>query len=516
MSTTQDKSVVGSELEALKVKIQQSFNQQQFELATQQSMEALELIKALPLGESIAETIQIHVNLSTACIHTNRLDDAIHHATFAVETAEKGLEMAKDNPQAHEILAITLNSLAQSLTTKGGDLGPAQQAAQRAITICESIYPTNDPRLHKPLRSLGVVLEKKGDLADAEKTFKRAYLMLHLSVGPQVPEAQMLTEDLINFYMRKNDIDAAEQQAQKNYKGICDRPQLNDRDQLILADSASRYASLLLRRGKFALAEPVVERALNLREQSRVMNRNPLGIAFGIVQLCAIREQLNKLDQSAVQMMMRAIDIFSKLRGPQSSEVTNSVAQLQTIRTILSAKEASTSSSKDGADDDDDDLKYTVKDSKSGAAKRSTTSTEKLISDAKHNAKTNEISEEDKRKMASIKPEDGNTRMALANMYFQQSKYNCAEILLAEAFEIFRKELGLEHQATKAAQQNLAVTRANRLNQLWMEIVSEESLAIKMDSMSLNGKDPVRHYFYILADVVLLSLFSSCRNYLGG
>jgi tetratricopeptide (TPR) repeat protein len=394
-----------------------------------------------------------------------RMEDAANHAKIAVENAEKGLELKPDHPPAMEILAITLNSYTQALAVTG-KMDEALAASQKSIEICEKIYPKNDPRLHKPLRSLAMILDKKGDKVESEKTLVKAYTLLHISVGPQVPEAQMLSDEIVGMYLSRGQVENAEKHALKNFKAVSEKTDLNDRDLLILADSATRYASLLVRSQKFAEAEPVVMKALNLREQSRIFPRNPIGIAISIVQLAGIREELNKLDQELVQLMIRAVDIFSKVRGPQSQEVSNTVQQMQRIRSKLSSADT-----KKDKEDDDDKLSYTVKDSK----KPNSSASSKLLS----SAKTNEISEEDRKKIESIPADNANARMMLANMYFEQAKYNCAEILLAQALDLFMKQVGPEHQATKAARQNLTVVRNQRLNQLWMEVVSEEAIHLQ-------------------------------------
>ncbi len=473
-------SAGNAKLTALKEEIQQSFNKGQFDVATTKSNEALDIIKDLPPQERIPETIQIHVNLSTACIHMRRMEDAVKHAKIAVDTAEKGIELQPDHPPALEIHAITLNSYTQALAIVG-KLDEAQAAAQKSIEICESIYPKNDPRLHKPLRSMAMILDKKGNKEESEKALIRAYTLLHLSVGPQVPEAQILSDEIVGMYMSRDNVDAAEKHAFKNFRAISDRTDLNDRDLLILADSATRYASILVRQKKFAEAEPVVEKAWNLREQSRIFPRNPIGVAISIVQLAGIREELNKIDQELVQLMIRAVDIFSKVRGPQSQEVANTVQQMQRIRAKLSSSEGNKN------DKDDDKLTYTVKDSKPKSSAES-----KL----KSSAKSNEISEEDRKKIDSIPADNANARMMLANMYFEQAKYNCAEILLAQALELFTKQVGPEHKATQAAHQNLMVVRNQRLNQLWMEVVSEE--AINLQNLSLS-KCQERPSYYVVS-----------------
>ena len=55
-----------------------------------------------------------------------------------------------------------------------------------------------------------------------------------------------------------------------------------------------------------------------------------------------------------------------------------------------------------------------------------------------------------------------------------------AEILLAEALEIFARDNGPTHASTMAARQNLEVVRANALNKLWQEVAKEEIQALAL------------------------------------
>lgn len=84
------------------------------------------------------------------------------------------------------------------------------------------------------------------------------------------------------------------------------------------------------------------------------------------------------------------------------------------------------------------------------------------------------ISEDDKRIMQKLAPDDAVGRMNLAGQLFEAQRFNAAEQLLTEALAMFTAEHGPEHSNTNAAKQNLAVVRNNRIQQLWMEVAAEE------------------------------------------
>merc|ERR1711871_587267 len=72
-----------------------------------------------------------------------------------------------------------------------------------------------------------------------------------------------------------------------------------------------------------------------------------------------------------------------------------------------------------------------------------------------------------------------------ATNFFRQEKYKQAEPKLMEAYRLFKKQHGPNHAATKAALQNLNVTRTNINIQLWHEGAQEEIK--KIDELKKNG-----------------------------
>lgn len=498
-----------AEFQALKNEIQKYFNHRDFENAAKKSEEAIQMAKSFPSHIALPETIQIQVNLSTAFLHMNKLKEAESYANSSVASAEINVSQRTGQPQAIEILTVALGCKAVAILT-AGRIPEALEAAQKALTLAETIYPKNDPRLHKSLRTLGLIQEKKGDLTDAERTIVRAYTIICIAAGPASPEAQVLVDDLVNMFSRKQDLEAAERYAEKNYKTISDKKSnLSERELYFLADSASRLAALYVKKGEFGKAEKLVAEALEIRDNAQFLAMNPMGIAFSLTQLVGVREELGKLgseeDNELENMLLRAIDIFSRLRGNSSPEVMNSLTQLRRIRQkkqdpnsittsssstananvnangVVSSSSSSNSEKKKanggkgGSDDDnnneedeDGDLQYSV------------TSESKLNKLSNNNTQTtetmNRISSEDYAKISAIPSNDGIARMQLANEYFQQNKFHIADILIEQAYMIFVTQYGEDHVNTKAAKQNLQAVRNNRINQLWLQVVTEELL----------------------------------------
>lgn len=145
------------------------------------------------------------------------------------------------------------------------------------------------------------------------------------------------------------------------------------------------------------------------------------------------------LDASLEAMLIRALDIYNRIKGQQSSEVMSCLAQLRSIRSKLNKTTKSDNvhaADEDNNDDDDDHLDYKV----SGENKASFTTEKSNL------MKTDKIiSEEDKRKLSVFEANDAHGRMMQANIFFNQGKFVCAEVLLKEAMELFAKTEGTVH-----------------------------------------------------------------------
>lgn len=473
-------------LQSLKNEIQMHFNKGEFDNAIQKSNEALALTKQIPPVIGLTEAIQLHINLSTANLHMNKVNEAEKEASNAVKTAEENAQQRNNHPQAVEVLAISLNT--QSVAYLAGQkIDEALEVSKRSLTLCEGIYPKADPRLYKPLRTVGLIYEKKGNTSEAEKILVRAYTLIALSVGHHAGEAQLITEDLVALFTRKTptpEPENAEKYARKNYQGIKDYiasgKELKGVELGIFSDAATRLATLLIRKQEFADAEKLVAEALVLRESPELSGMNPVGIAVSLSQLAGLRDVLGKLDNDVEGMLMKALEIFTRVKGPQSQEVANTLAQLKAVKSKLAAGAGNKKKgiSVEDVDSDEEEVSSAAAktSSPSPAKKVASSPTAKLATPSSSSSGGEEVTADEKKKIASLPANDGIVRMQLANHYFETHKFGTAEILISEAYQIFLKQFGAEHQNTQAAKQNLTVVRNNRLNQLWMQVVAEEVL----------------------------------------
>lgn len=453
-------------LQDSKLELQRCFAQGNLDGVKEKSDKALEVIRQLPEPAATGETIQMHITLSTAFLHTGRIAESLSHAEESVRHAEINIAQRPNQPQPLDILSIALGVRVIALLNSG-KTDAAFESAQRSLALAEAIYPKNDFRFHKSLRNLGLVLDRKGDSAEAEKSLLKAYTIICIHAGAQSPEAQMLTDDLVNLCARKPDLDGAEKYARSNYKKILESTLTEQKELLIKADSASRLGSILVKKSQFEEAEGLISDALSIREKAAQsptgnITINPLGIAYSLAQLSGIQEQLNKLTDKTEENLMRALDIFANVKGQQSPEVINTLGQLRNVR----AKRAGGSSTKE------DDIDYKV----SGENRSNSVS-----SPGQHTLSLDPfaLTEEDRRRFASLPSDDGNSRMMLANAYFEQRKFLAANILLTEAHTLFLKSEGPTAKTTQAAKQNMMVSGFKRIEQLWMLTVREEVLKLE-------------------------------------
>lgn len=486
--TKEEINAIGMSIQTSKMELQRTFATGNIEAIMKKLEEVREAIKRLPEPFASIETVQTLANLATAFLHTGRVQEALDFNNEAVSAAEKLVEMQPNRPEPLDLLSGALGAKV-NVNMVVGKLDVAEECAKRAFSIAESIFPKNDVRMSKSLRNLGVVLSRKGENAEAEKYLVRAYTIVCLASGAQSPEAQMLTDDLVNLSTNKEDLEAAEKYARSNFKKVSEISVKNAKDEQILADSGSRLGSVLVKKGNFEEAETLVSQALSLRENNQSENFNPLGIAYSLAQLAGIQEQLGKVTGKTEEMLVRALDIFASSKGQQSAEVNNTLNQLRSVRAKRAEKK------KNGeVDEDDDGLAYSVTSENKSSVNGGEKSTAGNGSPRSSSGKLSDpfgLTEQDRNKIASIPAEDGDGRLMAAQMYFQTSKFLAASILLTEAHEIFLKKEGPNGEKTKMSHQNMMVSQMKRIDQLWLSSAREELLRLEEEQTetAVNKKD---------------------------
>lgn len=470
--TKEEISAIGAAVQAAKMELQRTFASGNVEAINNKLDDVRAAIKRFPEPFASIELVQTLANLSTAFLHTGKVQEALNSNEEAVRVAENLVSLQPNRPEPLDLLSGALGAKV-NVHMAVGKLDIAFEAAQRAFSIAESIFPKNDIRMSKSLRNVGVVLSRKGEFGEGEKHLVRAYTIVCLASGAHTPEAQMLTDDLVNLFTSKDDLESAEKYAKSNFKKVSEMAVKEPKDEQVLADSASRLGSILVKQGNFTGAEPLVAQALSIRENNQTENFNPLGVAYSLAQLAGIQEELGKVTGKTEEMLIRALDIFASAKGQQSPEVTNTLNQLRSVRSKRAEKK------KSDEDDGVNDSKYSITENKSGGNSSGKGSADSPRLPSGLLVDPFGLTESDRKKIASIPADDGDNRLMAAQLYFQTSKYLAASILLSEAHDLFLKKEGPTGEKTKMAKQNLMVSHTKRIDQLWLSSAREELMRLE-------------------------------------
>lgn len=208
--------------------------------------------------------------------------------------------------------------------------------------------------------------------------------------------------------------------------------------------------------------------------------------------------------------------------GQNSPEVQNTLNQLRALRarrngstvsaTAFSASGSTTGLDGDDNEDEDDELQYTITDeskhrintpltgdklqfqrdsqsqlSSSGSSSstngpvqssNSSSGSRGLSSTVPSNSMRiasphSLLTDDEEVHSLRLTPGDSMSRLVKANEYFEQGRYSCADLLLSEAHQIISQQSGPHDSNLKAIQGNLNISRQNRINQLWLQVVAE-------------------------------------------
>jgi tetratricopeptide (TPR) repeat protein len=450
--------VVIMRLQNIKGQIQSAFQSGDFPASIRLGSEALSVASMIPEPGKSVELIQLHLNISSAYLQMGKLEEAEAESKSCVDIAEKAVATRQKNPQSIDMLHVTLTNRTFILLNMNR-LSEGEACGVRAVGLAESIFPSGDVRLFKPLRALGLIRVKQENLDEADQLLKRAYVCTMKGNGVCNQDTQTVVEDLMQLYMRRKDLASSEKLAKKNYDAMIESGV--SKEHMLFGEAAAKYASVLANGGKANSAEPYMQQALIAREKNNGANSLAAGVT--LMAIANIREACNNVSEDTERLLIRALEIFKQVEGPQSPHVLNAIAF---IRRVHTKRESMLGKKKS---DDDDDGVITTSESKHGSSSSSSRSLPTMLPRS-----------DDGKPIPKFPADDGISRLQHSAYYFETAQYWKAEVLLQEAYEIFLRLHGPDHQNTQAAAQNLTIVKHNSINQLWHEVVAEELETLKL------------------------------------
>lgn len=329
-----DHNGVIARLTASKNRTQTAFQSSDFEEAVTASNESIAIAKEIPDPGQSVELIQILLNLSSAHLQLGQSDLAESASLKCLEMAEKALILRNNHPHAIDMLQVALVNRGFMLLNVN-KIDAAVAAATRALELAETIFGDNkmDPRFFKPLRCLGVSFTKQEKWEDAEKPLTRAYIIALKAGGACNGDTQTALEELIQVLMKKGDNAKAVQYSKKNFEALS-QSEL-DRYHPGIGEAAARYASILATVKREAEAEPIMQRALEIREKAHGSQHQIVGMT--LMAVANLRETMGNVGSETEGMLMRALEIFKRLDeseggGMSGQHTVNAVNFIRRVR----------------------------------------------------------------------------------------------------------------------------------------------------------------------------------------
>ena len=464
-----------------KQQLQQLFNSGEFTNAINVGLSALQLCEDFPTPIRLVESIQFHLNISNAYIQTNNNKDAEHHANKGVELAEAYMLIKADNPVnankyfAEDLLSTAINNKAM-WSLKVDRLDEADELCNKAIDIVSSTCKANDPKLLKPLRTSGMIKQKRGQINDAAALMNRCYDILFDSYGPKHPELIITLGDLIEIECKRGKLQLAIDACKRHEDAL---KKEFDASHIVFGDCKARLASCYELCGKLTEAIALYQDALDIRQKKLTNpgepNYNLLGIT--LIKLASLKAESGDIGPDTEALLNRAIESLMKSQNRDSEQHIMKAKYF--LNKIIKSRNP-------GNDDDDDDDNDNDNNSPSSSPKNKSPTRITYKSPSKLKSLKQMTSD-----LLSSIPEDEHAatrRMQIAGKLYQDHQFALAEIVVEQAYDIYTRDLGENHEHTKAALHNLEVIRNNGLLQLWHEIAEEEikELALLVDEIKLN------------------------------
>eukprot|EP01041_Mallomonas_annulata_P002662 gene2662-5224_t len=260
------------------------------------------------------EAAEVHRNLASAYMMQASYDQAQPHFASSLEIAES---LARNNPsyRINSLLIRSIGALGTFLLNQGM-IEEAEPHCIRCLALAEETYGMDHYRLLEPVRAVVFLCEKQGNIDEAIRLLKRAYIVAAYTRGPVHTETQKLIDDLLRLLHSIGNLRAAEAYATLNLNNLRDFSA--EPNGLPIADSCCKLAKIYLESDQPVRAEEYLTAALEIQETL-------LGPAHGdvgetVYMLASSYFKMERVDAITENLYTRAMEIFEKVYGNESPQ----------------------------------------------------------------------------------------------------------------------------------------------------------------------------------------------------
>jgi tetratricopeptide (TPR) repeat protein len=249
-----------------------------------------------------------------------------------LEGAESALRLAlaaldgegRAQTEAERMQAVWGQNVLASLLQSRGQLEDAERLFRRSVSLTESHSGAQPWELADSLNLLAQLRLDRGDRREAASLASRALKLGEKGLGPRRSELARILNTLAEVRLQEGRIDDADALLRR-----ADRlAELHDGSSALRASVAARRGLLRLATGDFHVAEPLLERSLDLAEAAYGEEHPALArILRPLADCYRLRNRLH----DAQAMYERALALDEKTRGPSHADLVPTLTGLALV-----------------------------------------------------------------------------------------------------------------------------------------------------------------------------------------
>lgn len=255
--------------------------------------------------------------LSMLAAREDRDVDARQWAEFA----ETALDRSGSPPGHREM--VRLSSLGVVLRNSG-EFAAATALHRKALTLAESLYGANGPRVAIPLNNLAVLRRDVGDLEQARILYERSLTMREGALGPDHPDVAISLSNLGNLLYEEGKLDEA---IAMQTRAVAVQEQAFGPDHLDVGRACINLGVVLAAHGDTERAQGYYRRALVIFETGLGPDHPWVAAAL---QNLGTQASIAGDHAGARAKLERALGIVEGMYGPEHPEIARLLVNLGT------------------------------------------------------------------------------------------------------------------------------------------------------------------------------------------